>query len=92
VSQNAKDPEVRHPACVIVGRNVRRMRDIRGWSQEFLGKKVGQRQGTISAIERGERCPSLQGLFRLAEAFGVDPEGLVGCRTARKVGAVEKPV
>ncbi|WP_083924858.1 helix-turn-helix domain-containing protein [Lamprocystis purpurea] len=34
-------------------------------------------EGYISAIERGERCPSLERLFDLARAFRVAPSRLV---------------
>jgi hypothetical protein len=50
-------------AGVIVGANVREVRQSRGWSQVTLGQKAGLRQGYISAIERGERCPSLDYRF-----------------------------
>ena len=63
---------------VIVGANVREVRQSRGWSQVTLGQKAGLRQGYISAIERGERCPSLERRFDLAQAFDVAPSRLVG--------------
>ena len=91
VSQNARYPDTLHPACVIVGRHVRLMRNGRGWSQELLGTKADQRQGTTSAIECGEHCPHVQGVFRLAEAFGVEPEGLRGCPPRRMAGWGEEP-
>jgi DNA-binding XRE family transcriptional regulator len=65
-------------AGVIVGANVREVRQSRGWSQATLGQKAGLRQGYISAIERGERCPSLERRFDLAQAFDVAPSRLVG--------------
>lgn len=79
MSNNANEPAIHHPACEIVGRNVRRMHDLRAWvwSYLFLGKQVGLGQGTISGIERVERCPFVRGVFRLAEAFGAEPERLV---------------
>jgi transcriptional regulator with XRE-family HTH domain len=64
-------------AGVIVGANVRELRQALGWSQVTLGQKAGLRQGYISAIERGERCPSLERLFDLARAFRVAPSRLV---------------
>jgi DNA-binding XRE family transcriptional regulator len=64
-------------AGVIVGTNVREVRKALGWSQVTLGQKAGLRQGYISAIERGERCPSLERLFDLARAFDVAPSRLV---------------
>jgi len=75
LSQNANEPAA---GCEIVCRNMRPMHDLRGWNQQFLGKRVGLGQGTISGIERVERCPSVQGSFRLPEAFGTKVERIVG--------------
>ena len=61
----------------IVGANVRSVRKARGWTQTDLGQRVGMGQGTISAIERGERGPSLPTLFLLARACEVATERLV---------------
>ncbi len=66
-------------------------RDLRGWNQQFLGKKVGLGQGTISGIERVERCPSVRGMFRLAEAFDVEPERLVRVLLGRMTGRGDPP-
>ena len=64
-------------ACVIVGANVREVLKALGWGQVTLGRKASLRQGYISAIERGDRCPSLERLFDLARAFDVAPSRLV---------------
>ena len=70
-------------ASVIVGANVREVRKDRGWSQVTLGQKVGLCQGYISALERGERSPSLGRLFDLARAFCVAPARLVVVPTVK---------
>ena len=67
----------------IVGANVREVRQALGWSQVTLGQKAGLRQGYISAIERGERCPSLERLLDLARAFGVAPARLLVVPTGK---------
>jgi transcriptional regulator with XRE-family HTH domain len=64
-------------AGAIVGANVLEVRQALGWSQVTLGQKVGLRQSYISAIERGDRCPSLARLFDLARAFDVAPSRLL---------------
>ncbi len=76
ISENTSDQD----AGAIVGANVREVRQALGWSQVTLGQKAGLRQGYISAIERGERCPSLERLFDLARAFEVAPGRLVRAR------------
>lgn len=64
-------------AGAIVGANVLEVRQALEWTQVTLRQKVGLRQSYISAIERGERCPSLARLFDLARAFDVAPARLV---------------
>ena len=73
ISENPTD----QGAGAIVGANVREVRQALGWSQVTLGQKAGLRQGYISAIERGARCPSLERLMDLARAFGVAPARLL---------------
>ena len=70
-------PAASAAACRIVGANVRSARQARGWTQTDLGQRVGMGQGSISAIERGTRGPSIQTLFLLAGACEVETERLV---------------
>jgi len=64
-----------------VGRNLKRIRKERGWSQEQLAFESGLHRTYISGIERGARNPTITVLARLAETLRVDIEQLV------KVGA-----
>ena len=64
-------------AAVVVGTNVREIRHALGWRQGQLAAKSGFGQAFISAIERGDRSPSLECLFELARAFNVAPARLV---------------
>ena len=56
-----------------VGRNLRRIRDERGVTQESLGDTIGRHRTYVGAIERGERNLGLQTIESLADALGVDP-------------------
>lgn len=52
------------------------MRDLRqaaGLSQEGLAHRAGMDRTYMGGIERGERNPSLENIWRLADALGVDP-------------------
>jgi DNA-binding XRE family transcriptional regulator len=53
------------------GRNIRKLREARGWSCEDLGKRVGLTRGGVSAIEVGRVSPPLDTCERFARAFGV---------------------
>src|SRR5919202_1482169 len=55
-----------------VGRKVRMLRTLKGWSQTKLAEEIGVGQDTISAIERGEHEPRASTLRKLANGLGVD--------------------
>lgn len=58
-------------------RNVRRLREARGWSQEELGFESDLHRTYISGIERGVRNPTVTIVARLARALGVAPAQLL---------------
>jgi transcriptional regulator with XRE-family HTH domain len=56
----------------VLGRNVRRLRKKRGWSQEHLAAEAGElRQALISQIETGRANPTFDTLEYVAAALGV---------------------
>lgn len=62
---------------VIFGRNVRRLREEAGLSQEQLAFEAGMKRGYLSDLERGVRNPTIRALARLATALSVDPQSLL---------------
>jgi transcriptional regulator with XRE-family HTH domain len=62
---------------VAFGQVIERLRRERGLSQEKLALAAQLNRTFVWRIERGEQNPSLDSLFRLAEALGLDPEDLV---------------
>ncbi len=59
------------------GSNVKRIRKIRGWSQEKLAKKTGLHRTYIGSIERNERNVSLINVERIAKALNVNLKKLL---------------
>lgn len=57
--------------------NVRRLRIAAGLSQEALAERADLHRTYVSSVERAERNVSLENIFRLAEALGVDPRELL---------------
>ena len=53
-------------------------REKRRWAQAELSAASGVSQQFISAVERGERVPNVYIALKLARAFGVTIEELVG--------------
>jgi transcriptional regulator with XRE-family HTH domain len=60
------------------GNRLLTLRKQQGWSQPDLGKKVGTSGAIIGRYERGEITPSIGVAKKLAEAFGVTLDSLVG--------------
>ena len=60
-----------------VVKEIKRLRLIRGMSQQDLGKKVGVTLLTISRWERGIEKPDVGFLPKFAEAFGITEEELL---------------
>lgn len=55
----------------LVGRNVRRVREERGLTQEQLAERSGFTQQYISGLENGRRNPTVVTVYELAHALGV---------------------
>lgn len=51
------------------GRNVRRLREALGLTQEALGAAAGLDRSYVGGVERGERNPSLSTIAQLARAL-----------------------
>ena len=61
----------------IVGEVIFKMRKNKGISQEVLSGLAGIGRTHLSAIERGERKPTLETLYRIAEALGVKMSDII---------------
>lgn len=60
-----------------LGRNVRRLRDEKGWSQEEFADKADLHRTYISDIERGARNPTILVVEKIAIALGVRAASLL---------------
>jgi transcriptional regulator with XRE-family HTH domain len=61
----------------LVGRNVKRIRQDRGLTQEELAECSGFSQQYISGLEQGRRNPTIVSIYELATALGVSHMELV---------------
>jgi transcriptional regulator with XRE-family HTH domain len=61
----------------LVGRNVKRIRQDRGLTQEELAERSGFSQQYISGLEQGRRNPTIVSIYELANALGVSHIELV---------------
>jgi len=61
----------------LVGRNVKRIRQEKGLTQEQLAELSGFSQQYISGLEQGRRNPTIVSIYELATALGVSHMDLV---------------
>ena len=61
----------------LVGRNVRRIRQKRGLTQEKFAEISGFSQQYLSSLENGRRNPTVVTIYELATALGVSHMELV---------------
>ncbi len=59
--------------AVVVGRIIQGIRESKGKSQELVSGFAGIGRTHLSAIERGERKPTLETFFKIAYALEVKP-------------------
>lgn len=65
-----------------IGDQIKKFRKSRGLSQIDLGKRLGVTQQVITNWERNLREPALETLLKIAGAFDITLEQLVGQKTA----------
>ena len=59
--------------AVTVGKVIQRYREQRGLSQEIVSGFADIGRTHLSAIERGQRKPTLETFFKIAEALSISP-------------------
>lgn len=60
-----------------VGRNIRKIRINRGYTQEQLAELAGLHFTYISSVERGERNISIVNVEKIAKALAVETQRLL---------------
>ena len=61
----------------LVGSTIARYREKKNMSQELLSGLAGIGRTHLSAIERGQRKPTLETFSRIAEAMDIAPSALL---------------
>ena len=57
--------------------NIKRLRSAAGLSQEELALRSGLNTSYFGQVERGEKCPTVDTIYKIAEALGVSPTELL---------------
>ena len=63
--------------AIVVGAVIQRFREKRRMSQDLVSGLAGIGRTHLSAIERGQRKPTLETFYRISEAMGVRPSVLL---------------
>ena len=71
------------------GKNIKDIREERGYSQEELAKKLNVAQSTIGMWESGKRTPKLYELNRLARVLKITVNRLIGQPKESKIEVVK---
>lgn len=57
---------------IALGRNVKRLREARGWSQMMMAQRTGVSQAALSYIERRDtKSPSLDTIEQISKVFSI---------------------
>ena len=62
---------------IALGREIRRHRKAKGFSQEYLAELVDLSRNYIGFVERAERSASLTTIFDISRALGLHPAELL---------------
>ncbi|MDX5495278.1 helix-turn-helix domain-containing protein [Wolbachia endosymbiont (group A) of Sphaerophoria taeniata] len=69
---------------LLLSQNIRKIRNIKGLSQETLADLCELHRTYIGSVERGERNISIDNVERIADALGVEPTALLNQDQDRK--------
>lgn len=64
--------KLRENAKVLLGRRIRALRNVKGWTQQELGSQADINYKFLGEIERGQQNPSFNVLVKIATALGVE--------------------
>ncbi|WP_172623360.1 helix-turn-helix domain-containing protein [Arabiibacter massiliensis] len=71
---------------VVVGANVKRMRKLRGLTQEHMARYLGIDQTLVSKVESGQRSLGVASLEKLCDLFFCSLDDLIGESSQAPVG------
>lgn len=67
----------RLPEAIAFGKNLRRLREAKGWTLEQMAEEAGMNELQAGHVERGASDPKLSTILKLARAFGMTPSELL---------------
>ncbi len=61
----------------VIGKIIKKMRENKGLTQEVLSGLAGLDRTHYSKIERGLRSPTIETLFKIADALDIEPHEIM---------------
>lgn len=61
----------------MLGDELRKAREAKGWTQETLAFEAGVSRNYVSILERGKKSPTVNVLIRVCKALGVKASGVI---------------
>lgn len=61
----------------VIGKTIKKMRENKGLTQEVLSGLAGLDRTHYSKIERGLRSPTIETLFKIADALDIEPHEIM---------------
>lgn len=61
----------------VIGKTIKKMRENKGLTQEVLSGLAGLDRTHYSKIERGLRSPTIETLFKIADALDIKPHEIM---------------
>jgi transcriptional regulator with XRE-family HTH domain len=79
-----------NPNKVLVGRNIRHIRELKRWKQDYMASQLGISQKAYSKIENGETNISVNRIIEIAKILEVDVADLLNQDGQVIIGKVTK--
>jgi len=69
-----------------LGKNIRYLRKLKGWTQKDLAQKLNCSQAVVASYENNKRWPLSEKIITMANLFGVSYDQLFGVQKLRTTG------
>jgi transcriptional regulator with XRE-family HTH domain len=66
-----------------IGRNIKKLRELRDYTQEYIASQIGKKQTEYSKIERGKKKIEIDDLIKIADILKVRPEDILNFDSER---------
>ena len=62
---------------MLIGNKIRKIRELRGYTEEYLAHRLGMSQNNFSKIELGKVALTLERIEEIAKVLDIDPIKLI---------------